>query len=73
MWYMIYSNILLNVCAISTWNDGIHSKQVWVSGYTLPWNDGITPISVQIVNINIVLTSCSIALKMIWSATRYDL
>ena len=59
--------------AISTRNDGIHSKQVWVSEYKLPRNDGITPIRLQIVNIDIVSTSCSIALKMIRFATRYEL
>ena len=67
---MIYKGAVSNPCAIATWNDVIHSKQVWVSGYKFPRDDGIMPTLT--VNIDIVSTSCGIAQKMIGSATRYE-
>ena len=30
---MIYTAVLLNLCAIVPRNDGVHCKQVWVPGY----------------------------------------
>ena len=47
MWYMIYKDVS-NLCAIATWNDVIHSKQVWFSRYELPREDGITSACVYI-------------------------
>ena len=72
---MIYKDAVSKPCAIATWNDVIHSKQVWVSEYKLPWDDGIMLLHVYTltVNIDIVPTSCGIALKIMGSATRYVL
>ena len=67
---MIDKDSVSNPCAIATWNDVIHHKQVWVSGYKFPRDDGIMPTLT--VNIDIVSTSCGIAQKMIGSATRYE-
>ena len=67
---MIYKDAVSNPCAIATWNDVIHSKHVWVSGYEFPRDDGIMPTLT--VNFDIVSTSCGIAQKMIGSATRYE-
>ena len=71
---MIYKDVVSNPCTIAGWNDVIHSKQVWVSGYKLPWDDGIMlHVYTLTVNIDIVPTSCGIALEIIGSATRYVL
>ena len=69
-WYMIYKDAVSNPCSFATWNDVIHSKQVWVSWYKFPRDDGIMPTLT--VNIDIVSTSCGIAQKTIGSATRYE-
>ena len=58
---MIYKDAVSNPCAIATWNDVIHSKQVWVSGYEFPRDDGIMPTLT--VNIEIMWTSSGIAQK----------
>ena len=43
---MIYTDVLLNLCAIVPRIDGVHSKQVWVPGCKLPWDDGTMDIYV---------------------------
>ena len=44
--YLIYNDIFSKLYAIARRNDGIHSKQVWVTWCELQQDDGMTPICI---------------------------